>query len=400
MLLQLQNYFSSRGAVTSVVAGADSPDPQFSDYSVFQPAPGAGWRERLGEYRAMVESTRPDVVYQVSGVEEADLMRFLPYPRVRHVFTLEEHEFINVPHWLRKLGNCSECCTANTPDVLDAIRKWARYDFAGVLVPYRLAAEFYNQYTKPAAPVRRPAEICCIGRLENYQKRVDWIPEVIEGCRAAGRNFIWHIYGAGPAEEALRKELRVKGCLDLVNFHGWLGSDDLAVRAREHDVYFSCSRFEGLPVAMLEAMFCGLICVVPLLPGGIEHVVKQGGAFGYKGKTPADAIHGLIRATQNLEDLPRRKQQTRSVAEKLFGLEVVEKQYRELEQVLSNLKYNGRALDVTRAPKVRLVGVSDYLKRRLFFRKGHDPLASSCPGKLRRLIYRCMDALAGDAGRA
>src|SRR5262245_1333556 len=86
LVVQLQRFFRSRGHETTVLVGADSPDPLLDDYLVFQPSEGADWRQRLREYRDLVESTRPDVVYFVSGFEEADLLRFLKHVRVRHIF--------------------------------------------------------------------------------------------------------------------------------------------------------------------------------------------------------------------------------------------------------------------------------------------------------------------------
>lgn len=372
-LVQLERLFRSRGHETTVVVSADSPDPQVETYQVFQGTAGSNWRQRLDEYRAFVASTRPDAIYMVSGIEEGDLMRFLPYPRVRHVFALEEHPIFNAPYWTRQLLPYWEAGTANTPDVFELLRKLGPCDFEEIFTPYWVGPAFYRLRDVPFRPLgQRPIEVCCIGRIENYQKRMHWLPEIVESCRSAGRDLVWHIYGAGPGEDQLRDSLMKKGCLDIVHLHGWTREEDIAKLAPQHDVFFSCSRFEGLPVALQQAMFCGLHCVAPDLPAGIHYVVENGGVAGYKARSPQSCVRALLESTADREWLAERKVRTRELAFKLFGPDVVERQYLRLEAVIRELRFNGRVLDIRRAPKVRWTPVWTYLRTRLFAGAGRQ----------------------------
>ena len=369
-LVQLERLFRSRGHETSIVVGSDSPEPQIKNYQVFQGAPGAGWRERLEAYRALVESTRPDIVYFVSGIEEGDLLRFLRCVRVRHTFALEVHPTFNAPFWIRQLLPFWEAGTANTPDVFDSLRTLGRCDFETVFTPYSIGSVFYSLRDTPVRPLdSRPIEVCCIGRIETFQKRMHWLPEIVEGCRRAGRDFAWHVYGAGPVEDAVRDELKQRHCIDIVHLHGWTREEDVATRVPRHDVYFNCSRFEGLPVALLQAMFCGLLCVAPDLPAGIRYVIERGGVAGYEAASPGHCVGALVAATADLPQLAEKKTRTRELAFKLFGPEIVERQYLQLESLMGKLRFNGRALDVRRAPKVRTMPLWSWIRNRLFARQ-------------------------------
>lgn len=374
LLLQLLEFFRARGHVTSVLAGRDSPDALIDRYEVFSPPASKSWRVRLQHYRAFVETTAPELIFYISGLEEADLLRFLPYVRVRHVFTLEQHEMLDVPFWLKQLSAHWEACTANTPDVLEEVRRYSDWSYQSWLAPYHVAPAFHTLPPPRAegAGQGRPWQVCCIGRLDRYQKRTHWLPAVIEGCLRAGRNFLWHIYGSGPDETTLQSEVQRRKCGQIVCFHGWTSSDALAKKASRHDLFFSCSRFEGLPLAMVEAMFCGLACVVPDIVGGVRYFLRQGGGWLYGARTANDAVNALLLATGDEALVWRKKQEAHRVIHALYGPRIVERHLMNLESSMLTLRFNGRVANLRTAPVIRKVRLPTYLKRLLL--KAHVPL--------------------------
>jgi hypothetical protein len=170
LMLQFIEFYKSRGHQTSVVVGKDSPDPQVDSYHVFQPTPGANWRRRLTEYRELVESTRPDVAYFVSGVEECDLLRFLRCARVRHTSAMEQHAVLDAPFWVKPMIPYWDAVSANTPDVFGLLHQLSPARYEELFAPYRLGDPFYSLRPNPQPVDGRPIEICCIGRLETNTK--------------------------------------------------------------------------------------------------------------------------------------------------------------------------------------------------------------------------------------
>jgi hypothetical protein len=83
-------------------------------------------------------------------------------------------------------------------------------------------------------------------------------------------------------------------------------------------------------------------------------------------------VRALLESTADREWLAERKVRTRELAFKLFGPDVVERQYLRLEAVIRELRFNGRVLDVRRAPKVRWTPVWTYLRTRLFAGAGRQ----------------------------
>lgn len=364
MLLQLQESFASFGHTTAIVVGEDDAEPVLKNYTVASRPERGGWRARQREYLRAIEATRPDVVYSLSGKDEFDALRFLSCVRVRHVFSLEKHAFADMFHWLRQAGEFPEAFTANTPDVLAAVGQFRRGQTAGWCVPYLVESGFEQVPVRNAGTLTddsAPVQICFVGRLETVQKRVHWLPEIAAGCAAAGRRFEWHLYGDGPAMAGLRTSWPAAD----VRFHGWCPPAELASALTRHDILFLCSRWEGLPLAMVQGMFCGLACVVPNLPGGMTHVLAGGGGWLYEARTPTDAIKALLLATADRDELRRRGATARATAVRDFNTEQTRQRWSELAAGLAGLPSNGRRLALADARRFQSVPLHRALWRRV-----------------------------------
>ena len=81
------------------------------------------------------------------------------------------------------------------------------------------------------------------------------------------------IIGAGPLDRTLRDRVEALGLGDVVVLAG--SRADVADLLPAFDVFALSSRFEGLPIALLEAMGSGLPCVATTV-GGIPEVVTDG----------------------------------------------------------------------------------------------------------------------------
>ena len=81
------------------------------------------------------------------------------------------------------------------------------------------------------------------------------------------------IVGAGVLEEQLRRQADSLGVSERTTFTGSRG--DVAALLPAFDVFALTSRFEGLPIALLEAMAAGLPSVVTPI-GGIAEVLTEG----------------------------------------------------------------------------------------------------------------------------
>lgn len=79
----------------------------------------------------------------------------------------------------------------------------------------------------------------------------------------------WRLRLAGPGAERLRAHLPAS---DRVEYLGSLGPDALVAALQDADVLLLPSRAEGLPLALLEAMSCGLACIATRCDGMVDAV--------------------------------------------------------------------------------------------------------------------------------
>jgi len=120
--------------------------------------------------------------------------------------------------------------------------------------------------------------VACVGRL-HVQKRVDRALRAAAAARDRGDRFAFLVVGDGPDAGRLRdlaRELRLE---DTVRFVGRVHRDDVRRYYAAADVaLLTTARLEGLPMAVLEALACGLPCVVPsgaLGSPALDSVVHQ-----------------------------------------------------------------------------------------------------------------------------
>ncbi len=100
------------------------------------------------------------------------------------------------------------------------------------------------------------------------------------------------IVGSGPEEQALRDYAQELGVRDRIVFTGYQPEVEQLLAAM--DVYVIASHQEGLALSLIEAMACGLPCVVSDYPGSKEIVAPEHDALQFVCRE-VDALCGHIR---------------------------------------------------------------------------------------------------------
>lgn len=123
--------------------------------------------------------------------------------------------------------------------------------------------------------------LACVGRLDAAQKGQDLLIEVLNLPHWRVRNVHVTLFGSGVNEQGLR--LMVENLkLRSIGFGGF-ANDIEELWSRKHALVLP-SRYEGLPLALVEAMLCGRPCIVTDV-GGNRELVRDG-INGFLAKAP------------------------------------------------------------------------------------------------------------------
>jgi glycosyltransferase involved in cell wall biosynthesis len=95
--------------------------------------------------------------------------------------------------------------------------------------------------------------VALIGRVQFWQKRQDLAVEALALARQKNPDLKLLIVGDGPDLDALKALVRLRGLQDAVVFAGW--TDGLSAVYCAVDALVIPSRYEGLPLVMLQALY-------------------------------------------------------------------------------------------------------------------------------------------------
>jgi len=144
-------------------------------------------------------------------------------------------------------------------------------------LPHRSNDIHFLPYGMPEPPRRRTAvsgklRLLFAGRLEHAQKGVLDLPSIDRILTERAVDVQWTVVGSGPDEERLRDVWTSS----RVRFLGTKKHEEVIDLASEHDVFVLPTRWEGVPVALLEAMGVGLVPVVSRVESGVGEILTDG----------------------------------------------------------------------------------------------------------------------------
>jgi|HubBroStandDraft_6_1064221.scaffolds.fasta_scaffold59221_2 glycosyltransferase involved in cell wall biosynthesis len=152
----------------------------------------------------------------------------------------------------------------------------------------------------------------CVARIDPAAKGHDLLLQVLARPEWRGRPVDLNLFGTGPDEQALR---RMAGMLQLENVHFRGQVSEVKTIWEQNHLLVLPSRYEGLPLVLIEAMWCGRPAVVTDVGGNAELCADGETGFVAPAATASCFAHALERAWERRTEWPRLGQAARDRVE-------------------------------------------------------------------------------------
>ncbi len=181
-----------------------------------------------------------------------------------------------------------------------------------------LPAEAVRQ--EDAAPSASGKTVISLGRLSK-EKGFDLLIDAFGRIAPERPEWSLEIWGEGPQRPLLEKMAAERGHTGRIRLRGQTASpQEKLLRA---DLFVLCSRFEGFPNALCEAMACGLPVLAVDCPSGPRQIVQDGvDGILVPPDDPAALADGMRRLMEDRELRRRLASRAPEVAQR-FGLDRV-----------------------------------------------------------------------------
>jgi len=159
----------------------------------------------------------------------------------------------------------------------------------------------------PPLDVNNELRLACVARLEPAAKGQDILLEALAHPSWAGRRWRLTLYGDGPSRTGLARLVERFHLSDRVVFAGHIPTVE-KIWASNH-VLTMASRFEGLPLAIVEAMLCARPVMATDVGGNSE--VIENGVSGILAAAPTiasvrEALEVLWTRREDLRDMGKK----------------------------------------------------------------------------------------------
>lgn len=144
-----------------------------------------------------------------------------------------------------------------------------------------------------------PFRVVYSGRMVEQQKCIHQVVHaLIQACQGSSQ-IEAHLIGDGSARAACEQLVHQAGLADRILFHGRVPPDEVQPLLQRSQAILLMSDFEGLPVALLEAMAAGVVPVVRSISSGIPELIHHERTGLLVPNDPAEAAAALVRLSHD-----------------------------------------------------------------------------------------------------
>lgn len=267
----------------------------------------SNWDPLTRELHRWLRNRNPSLVVLNSGwaMPDPELMEMCvgnrwPFITVSHVNTDQWWPHDQLRGRYAAGMNAARKCYFVSRANLELAHKQFGFDLAKAAVvrnPFGVPYDIEFSWPRPSSVLR----MACVGRLEPGAKGQDILIEALSTSEWKHRSWQLNIYGDGPAKRGLSDLIALKNLEDRVFFRG---HQDPMLIWKENEVLIQPSRYEGLPITIVEAMLCGRPVLVTPVGGNSELIEDEHSGFVAEAATQRHLGLALEQLWKRRDSLP------------------------------------------------------------------------------------------------
>ncbi len=169
----------------------------------------------------------------------------------------------------------------------------------------------------PSTTVTRPSSAVTLFCNRSWETRygIDVLARAFVKVAQQIENVDLILLGGGSQGAHIRQILQSGGVLDRVTFGGQISQTDLPNWYHMVDIYISPSHVDGSSVSLMEALACGLPCLVSDIPANKEWVFENENGWLFRDGDADHLAEKILAAMNQREKLPEIGRASRRSAE-------------------------------------------------------------------------------------
>lgn len=227
--------------------------------------------------REYIQKERIDIVFAVGGGSLPATILGSSFLNVKKVYCEHINLYTSMQHktdaLIRKIfvPYVDRIVTLTEADRIAYLKRFKKFKQKEVVAIHNwMDSNLSNKSVKYNRDARK---IISVGRICE-QKGFDRLVEIASKVMKENQNWKWDIYGDGPDFEKINEMIKEKGLSDYVELKG--NCNNIYSRYKEYALYAMTSRFEGLPMVLLEAKSQGLPIIAFDCKTGPNEIVRNG----------------------------------------------------------------------------------------------------------------------------
>ena len=279
------------------------------------------WRDVPSYVRGMkriLAKIQPDILHagpiQTVGLI-AVLTKFHPLLMMSWGFDLMEDVYRNIWwEWVTRYTlKRSTFFTSDAQVTRNRAVKYGMNPENTIVFPWGVDLDHFSPNTEHRTPNTEFTLFC--NRSWEPRYGVDLLAKAFVQVAKSKPNTRLNLLAGGSEENRIREILRKNGTIDQIEFKGYVPQKELPSYYNEADIYISPSHVDGSSVSLMEAMACGLPCLVSDIPANREWVTENENGWLFA-DGDADALaEKILHAIENRDTLDEIGANARCVAE-------------------------------------------------------------------------------------